>query len=89
MIKQSKEVLTADFPPRKVIFHTAAHAPYILNGTASLIWDFCKTPKDENEIITYLRRTYGITATQAKRDTMKFIKELKKKDIIETHGRKR
>jgi hypothetical protein len=46
-------------------------------------------PKDKNEIITYLSRTYGISAAQAEKDTIKFVKEQEKKDIIEIYGRKR
>jgi len=89
MIRQSKKVLTADFPPRKVVFNTATHTPHILNSTASLFWDFCRTPKREDKITAYLRRIYGITAAQAKKDIAKFIKELRKKGIIEIYGRKR
>lgn len=89
MIRQSKKVLTADFPPRKVVFHAAAYASYILNGTASLLWDFCRTPKSKEEMIAHLRRMYGITAAQAKKDITKFIKELRKKDVIRIYERKR
>lgn len=89
MIKQSKKVLTADFPPKKVIFNTAAHTPHILNGTASAIWDFCATPKGEGEVIEYLRRTYGISEARAKKDTAKFVKELKVKGLINAYERKK
>lgn len=89
MIKQSRKVLAADFPPHKVIFHTTDHVPYILNGAASLIWDFCRTPKSEGEIIVYLQRTYGITAATAKKDINMFIRGLRKKGLIQTYGRKR
>lgn len=89
MIKRSKKVLSADFPPKKVVFHTEACTSYILNSTASLIWDFCKAPKGENEIIAYLGRTYGITTAQARKDITKFVKELRKKNIIETYGQKK
>ena len=88
MIRRSKKVLTADFLPKKVIFNTETYAPHLLNSAASLIWDFCETPKDEGEVMEYLRRTYGISASRAKKDITKFIKELRRKGIIEIYERK-
>lgn len=89
MIRQSKKALTTDFPTRKVVFNTADYAPYILNSTASMLWDFCATARSDGEMTAYLQRTCGITAVAARKDIKIFIKELRKKGLIQTYGQKK
>lgn len=81
-IKQSKEVLSADFKPRKVIFNTQTYTPYILNNTAAAIWDFCQAPKSQAQILAYLCRRQRISAAEGKEDIVRFIKELRKNKLI-------
>ena len=78
----------ADFFSGKVVFHAVAYAPYILNDTASGIWDFCKTPKDTGKIVKYLCKRYGIKVSRAREDIKKFVKELKKRGLIQSYERK-
>ena len=82
IIKRSNDVSAADFPKGKVIFHTRTHTPYILNGTASAIWDFCETPKGVINVIEYIKRTYGVKDARAKRDVEAFVSEMKKRNVI-------
>ena len=82
MIKRASGILTADFPRAKVVFNTATRMPYILNGTASEIWDLCERPKSAKWLIKYLRRGYGVNAGRAKRDVAGFIKELRGRGLL-------
>ncbi len=84
LITRSKKTLAADFPSAKakVIFHTASYRPYILNESASAIWDFCETPRDVRSIVAFLREKYGVSATRARRDVKRFLDKTRKARII-------
>ena len=82
VIKRAPGILTADFPKAKVVFDTAAHIPYVLNGTASELWDLCERPKSAEGLVKYLRRRYGLDAGRAKKDVAGFVSELKRRGLI-------
>ena len=82
-IKRSPDILTADFPSRKVIFNTVTRRPYVLNRAASEIWDYCKKPIDIDDIALRIREKYGIKKARAKNDVSKFLKAMRKKGILE------
>ena len=68
VIKRAPGILTSDFPSGKVVFNTATRLPYILNGTASEIWDLCARPRRAERLARYLRGRYGINAAKAEKD---------------------
>jgi len=82
VIKRAPGVLTADFPQAKVVFNTATRMPYILNGTASEIWDLCKKPRCAKGLARYLRDRYGVNAAEAKEDIDRLINELKERGLL-------
>jgi len=82
VIKRAPGVLTADFPPAKVVFNTATAMPYVLNGTASELWGLCERPRRAGSLVKYLRLRYGVDAGRAKRDVAGFIKELKRRGLL-------
>ncbi len=82
VIKSASGILTADFPPAKVVFDMATRMPYVLNGTASEIWGLCERPKSVQALVKYLRLRYGVNAGKAKRDVAGFIKELKVRGLL-------
>ncbi len=85
-IERSKDVLTADFPPNKVVFNTTTHKSYVLNDTASAVWDFCKGRKSIDDIIRHLVREYGIGMPVAKNDAARFVKDLEKRKLIKVRS---
>jgi len=81
-IARSKKVLTADFPQAKVVFNTATRRPYVLNGTASVVWDFCKRPRGVESIVAYLGRRYDVTTARARRDVKGLLDTMRKAGIM-------
>ena len=88
-VKQSKKVLVAEFTSGKVVFDMEAYRPYILNGTASVIWDYCRRRRSKKDIAEYLGRRYDAGTSAIRRDVNRFVRELKKKGLFDTHGRTR
>ena len=82
VIKRAPGILTADFPPAKVVFNTATHMPYILNGTASEIWDLCGKPRRMDEIVKRIFQKHDIGVKKAASDVRSFVKELKKRGLL-------
>ena len=82
VIKRAPGILTADFPPAKVVFNTATHMPYVLNGTASEIWDLCTRPRCAKGLEKYLCDRYGLNAAEAKKDIGKLINEFQERGLI-------
>ena len=83
VIKRSQKVLTSDFPPRKVVFNTATRVPYILNGTGSEIWDLCDRPRSLDELVDHLFQKHGVDTKSAASDVNAFVKELKKRGLLD------
>ena len=84
VIKRAPGILTADFPPAKVVFNTATRMPYVLNGTASQIWDLCGKPKRMDRIAKHLSKEHDISAKRAASDVKSFVKELEKRGLIKS-----
>jgi len=82
VIKRAPGVLTADFPPAKVVFNTATRMPYVLNGTASELWGLCERPRNAVSLVKYLRRRYGLNSVRAKKDVAGFVSDLKRRELI-------
>jgi hypothetical protein len=86
IIRRSKEVLVADFPQSKVILNLETYIPYILNHTASELWDFLKKPKGINKIVAFLQERYKINIMQAKKDSQNFIQDLERIGLIKSRS---
>ena len=84
VIKRAPGILTADFPPAKVVFNTVTRLPYILNGTASEIWDLCDKPRQVDEIVKRLFQKHDIDASRAASDVKSFVKKLKKRGLLKS-----
>jgi len=65
-----------------VLFNAATCRPYILNGTASAIWDLCRRPRDTAAIVRHLREGYGVSAARAGRDVKKFLAKMRRAGIM-------
>ena len=87
LVERSKKVLTADFSSAKVAFDTRTRVPYILNNTASQVWELCRTPKNTGELARRLTAEYGISAPNARRDIKRIVMELKKRGLVKTYER--
>jgi hypothetical protein len=89
-VRQSKQVLIADFPESKVIFNLETYLPHILNETASEIWDFCRKPRQVGQMSEFLCKKYDISPSKSKKDVIKLIARLKKIGLFKEakHGRK-
>ncbi|MBM3247914.1 MAG: PqqD family protein [Candidatus Omnitrophica bacterium] len=81
-IKQVEGLLVASFPNSSVIFNCNNRRSYILNYTASLIWDFCKKPRDIAEIACFIHRKYDLVLSKALRDARSFVARLKKRQLL-------
>ena len=81
-VKQSKEVLVADFPDSKVVFDLETYVPHILNRTAADIWDYCKKPKEPGKIMDFLCKKYDIDIKTARKDVRKVIKGFLKNNLM-------
>lgn len=82
LLKQSPRVLVANFAEGKVIFDLETYLPYTLNPAASLIWNFLAKPRRKAEVINFLQKKYNLDILQARQDTRKFIRHLKKRKLI-------
>ncbi len=82
MIKRAPGILTADFTQAKVVFNTATRMPYILNGTASEIWNLCDKPMQVDKIVEHLFQKHDIDAKKAAADVKSFVEELKKRGLL-------
>ena len=88
VIKKAPGILTSDFSSAKVVFNTKTRLPYILNSTASEIWDLCEERTRSDEIIARITRKYGMNAEGAAADVKKFIKELEERGLLVRDGLK-
>ncbi len=82
MIKRAPGILTANFPSARVVFNTATRMPYILNGTASEIWDLCGKPRQMDKIVKQIFQKHDIGAKRAASDVKSFVRELKKRGLL-------
>lgn len=83
-IRQAKDIVVADFSNSLVVFNLKTYRSYILNDSASLLWKFCKTPRDLNQISRLLDSKYNIGLTRALKDVRNFVHQLRKKDLLYT-----
>jgi len=81
-IRQSKETRSVDFPNSLVVFSLKSYRSYILNNTASEVWNFCKGLRDSDEIVKFLSKRYNISISKARRDINRLIADLKKKGLF-------
>ncbi|MFH1479150.1 MAG: PqqD family protein [Candidatus Omnitrophota bacterium] len=83
-IRQSKNVLVADFDDKKVVLNTDSYKPYLLNPTASEAWDLCKTLKKKSDIVDFLSKEYKVDIKKVRIDVKSLINDLKKAGLIKT-----
>jgi hypothetical protein len=87
-IKQSPHVLETSFGEKKVIFSLKSYLTYILNQSASEIWDFCKRPRYINDIRAFLGREYAVSVSKTSEDVNRIVSELKKHGLVEVFREK-
>ncbi len=81
-VKQPKDVCVVNFPSSLVVFNLKTYRSFLLNKTASLVWNFCKRPRAQNHIYKFLSTKYKIDLSKAKRDIDRFIRQLGKRGLI-------
>ena len=72
-----------DFNGKKVILNLGTYMPYILNYTASEVWDFCRRPRNTKDIAAFLSKRYNVSMPVLKKDVRILIKDLKAGGLIE------
>jgi hypothetical protein len=80
--RRAPGILEADFQRAKVVFNTETRLPFILNGTASEIWELCEKPKDAKALAGYLHTRYGVGVRKAKKDIENLINEFKERGLL-------
>ena len=88
IIERSKDVVAADFPSGKVIFNTVSYRPYILNKTASAVWDYCKAPRNIESVVRYLSREFAVQPARAEKDVKALVDGMRKRKVIRLYERK-
>jgi hypothetical protein len=81
-VRQSKQVLVADFKDGKVILDLDTHLPYILNKTASEVWDFCSIPRGIEELVYFFSNKYKIRIDRARKDLGNIIVDFRKRGLV-------
>jgi len=80
--KINKGYIVQKLDNKTVIFDGEQSVLYTFNETASFIFQKIKSAMDDYKIIEVLANKYSITASQAKNDLQRLIKDLKRKKII-------
>jgi len=81
-VKQAKELCVVNFPNSLVIFNFRTYRSIILNDTASLVWDFCKKPRDLRQISKFINNRFQVDLSGALKDAKKLILQLKKRKLL-------
>lgn len=81
-VKQIKETCAERFGDNLVVLNLNTHRSCIFNGSALLIWNFCKKPRSLNQICRLINRTYQVNLSQAKRNVKKLINQLEERHLV-------
>lgn len=81
-IKQADDLCAVNFINSLVIFDFKTYRSYILNDTAFLVWNFCKTPKDLDQIAQLLNNKYQVGLSKVLKDARIFVRQLEKKKLL-------
>lgn len=80
--RQTNHLSNANFQNNSVIFNLKNYRFYILNETAYLIWDFCKAPKDLNQISGLINNKYKVDLNKALKDAKKLTNQLRERNLL-------
>jgi len=81
-VRQIKEVCTARFGDKLVIFNLKNYCSVILNNTAALVWNFCKKPRSLPQIYKFLNSKYKVNLSQVQKDAGNLIRQLEKRELV-------
>jgi hypothetical protein len=81
-VRQTKEVCTAKFRDKLVIFNLKNYRSVILNNTAALVWNFCKTPRSLYQIYKFLNSKYEVGLSQVQKDIGRLIGQLERRELV-------
>lgn len=69
------------------VFHPVTYLPFFLNHAGSRVCEFCNGKLDVDEIVTLLKKEYGlVTKESITKDLMTFLLLLEELDLLEFEG---
>lgn len=80
--KRSEHALVKQAGEELVVLHSKSGNYYTLNPLGRQIWNFCQTPKSEEEIIKFVSEEHGVATETVKTDVVDYLESLVAENIF-------
>ncbi|KKT06301.1 MAG: Thymidylate synthase-like protein [Parcubacteria group bacterium GW2011_GWA2_43_17] len=80
--KRSTHALVKQAGEELVVLHSKSGNYYTLNPLGRQIWDFCQTPKSEEEIVGFISKEHGVAIETARTDVVDYLESLVAENIF-------